>query len=268
LAEGNFFAEMELERQRLEQKRQEELALAEKTGADKALINKKFDKLIEDNNKAVQEAKLAMTAQTFGAMSKLLGEESKAGKAFALAQALINTYQGITKALTLPFPANIAAAATTAATGFAAVKQITATKTPKAPKAARGIVMDIDGRSHAQGGETFYDASGNPVVEAQGGEKMVILKKEASRELDALSALNQKHGGVSLSTPVTYANNGGAVIRPAISSGSGTKTQNIDYERLSSLLAERVNAIQAVVPVDRINDLNLKNARVQSGANM
>ena len=52
--------------------------------------------------------KLAVTAQTFGALASILGENSAAGKAAAIAQATINTYQGVTEVLanksTLPQP--------------------------------------------------------------------------------------------------------------------------------------------------------------------
>jgi hypothetical protein len=268
IEEENFFAKMDLERERLEQQRQMELEAAEKTGANKVLINEKFDKLIVDNEKAVQDAKLSMAADTFGAMSKLLGEESKAGKAFALAQALVNTYLGITKALTLPFPANLAAAATTAATGFAAVKNITSTKTPKAPKAEKGAVLDIGGRRHSQGGTTFYDGAGNPVVEAEAGEKMVILKREASKELAVLSALNQKHGGVSLSQPVTYANNGGVV--PRIAQTGNSRSFKLDYskmgEAVGSYVSQNINSLKIVVPVDRVTEVADQTAKVERGA--
>jgi hypothetical protein len=42
----------------------------------------------------------------------------------ALARAIINVHEGVTRALTLPFPANLAAAATVAAQGFASVNAI------------------------------------------------------------------------------------------------------------------------------------------------
>jgi len=45
-------------------------------------------------------------------------------KAFAAAEALISAYQGAAKALTLPFPANLAAYAQVLATGLGAVSAI------------------------------------------------------------------------------------------------------------------------------------------------
>ena len=90
------------------------------------------------NKKKVEAQKLAVTAQTFGALAGILGENSAAGKAAAIAQATINTYQGVTEVLanksTLPQPfatiEKIASIATVLGTGFKTVKEITATKTP------------------------------------------------------------------------------------------------------------------------------------------
>ncbi len=158
--------------------------------------------------------------------------------------------------------------ATIATQSFTGVKNI---KQSKTPKAAQGIGMDINGPSHSQGGVTLFDKNGNPLVEAQGGEKMVILKREASAELSALSALNQKHGGVSLSKPVSYAANGGSIIR---NPQSATRVSNfqMDYQKMSELVsnavAEKVNSIQTVIPVDQITNVAIKAARVERGANL
>jgi len=53
-----------------------------------------------------------------------MGQMFQGSKPIAAAQALINTFQGITEALKLPFPASLAAAAKVAAQGFAAVRGI------------------------------------------------------------------------------------------------------------------------------------------------
>ena len=98
--------------------------------------NKKLidDKVLADK-KILRQQELALTGETLGKVSDLLGKNSKAGKAFAIGQALINTYQGITaelatKAVT-PFEIGLKVAniAFVAATGFKAVKQIISTKT-------------------------------------------------------------------------------------------------------------------------------------------
>ena len=81
-------------------------------------------------DKLESEAKLNMVKSTFGNISNALGKNSKEGKAFAAAQALINTYQGIsaelaTKTATpLEFGLKLANIASTAAIGFKSVKDI------------------------------------------------------------------------------------------------------------------------------------------------
>jgi len=264
----NYFAKFDIESERLEQERQRDIDAVDQTGADITAINAKYASLQEEIEREKNRAKASMAADTLGSISQVLGEETKLGKAAALAQALINTYLGITAGVKLGFPAMIPAVAAASATGFAAVKNITKTKTPKA---AQGISMDINGPSHSQGGVTLFDGIGNPIVEAQGGEKMVILKREASKELSVLSALNQKHGGVSLGQTVTYANNGGAVSGRSILSGS-SKTQLVDYDRIGqavgSYVSQNINSVQIAVPVDQVSAVANKMARVQQGANL
>jgi hypothetical protein len=76
--------------------------------------------------------------QTLGALSDVVGKETAAGKALAIAQATINTFLGITEVWkaksVLPEPFNtaskIAATITTAAGGFAAVRNIAKTQIP------------------------------------------------------------------------------------------------------------------------------------------
>jgi hypothetical protein len=73
-----------------------------------------------------------------GSLSDVVGRETAAGKALAIAQATINTFLGITEVwkskAVLPEPFNtatkIAATVTTAAGGFAAVRNIAKTKVP------------------------------------------------------------------------------------------------------------------------------------------
>jgi len=80
-----------------------------------------------------KDAKLA-TVQAVGdslaLASDIVGKETAAGKAFAVASALISTYQGIAAGVALGYPAAIPAVIAAAAAGFAAVKNILAVKVP------------------------------------------------------------------------------------------------------------------------------------------
>ena len=82
--------------------------------------------------------KLALTLNTLGQVSQLLGENTAAGKAAAVAQAVINSYLGFTEVLanktTIPEPfgsiQKVISAASILASGIKTVKQITSVKTP------------------------------------------------------------------------------------------------------------------------------------------
>ena len=79
---------------------------------------------------AMSAGATALTTDAAGMVSSVLGSLGQlfqGSKTIAIAQALINTFQGITEALKLPFPASLAAAAQVAATGFAQVAAIRST---------------------------------------------------------------------------------------------------------------------------------------------
>ena len=90
----------------------------------------KEDKADLERTKIAEAAKINMVKNTFGNIARALGQNSKAGKAFAAAQALINTYQGISAELATKtatpfgFALKLANIASTAAIGFKSVKDI------------------------------------------------------------------------------------------------------------------------------------------------
>lgn len=103
----------------------EKIRLAQKEADEKALEDKKI----------LKQQELALAGETFGKIAFLLGRNSKIGKAFAVSQALINTYQGITAELatkaTTPYEIGLKVVnvAYIAKTGFDAVKRILSTNT-------------------------------------------------------------------------------------------------------------------------------------------
>ena len=116
---------------------------AKKQEIDQAIISsdnevqaqkKKNDEDDALRKKTLREQEIAALGATLGQIGNILGKESKAGKAFAVASALINTYQGITAGVALGYPQAIPAVIAAAATGFKAVKDIMQTK-PKATAA-------------------------------------------------------------------------------------------------------------------------------------
>ena len=108
-------------------------ALAQESTQISEEEKRKIAKETHAQEKALQKQKLAMVSQTLGNMSSLFEQNSTEGKAFAVAQALINTYQGITAELAtktatpFEFGIKLANIATTAAIGFKSVQDILST---------------------------------------------------------------------------------------------------------------------------------------------
>ena len=259
---ANITNEYELRQAALDAQYAQEIAAAEKIGADTALIQSKYEKAKEDNTKARVNAELTMTAGLAGQMSTLLGEESAIGKAFGVVQATINTYIGATKALAQGGILGIAQAAIVIAFGMKQVANIAKQKEPETKvssvkKYAKGGM--IVGRSHAQGGVTFRGDNGQ-VFEAEGGENVYIMKKSASAEINALSAVNEAHGGNSFGTSGLYKFADGGMA--ASISEANRMVKQSDNVRLSS---ESINQLAGVVidavmsmpnPVVSVQDIN------------
>lgn len=260
---ANITNEYELRQAALDAQYQQEIAAAEKIGADTALIQSKYEKAKEDNTRARVNAELTMTAGLAGQMSTLLGEESAIGKAFGVVQATINTYIGATKALAQGGILGIAQAAIVIAFGMKQVATIAKQKDPdtkintSVKKYAKG--GQIFGKSHAQGGVTFRGDNGQ-VFEAEGGENVYIMKKTASAEINALSAVNEAHGGNSFGTSGLYKFADGGMA--ASISEANRMVRQSDNVRLSS---ESINQLAGVVidavmsmpnPVVSVQDIN------------
>lgn len=214
IEEANITSDFERETLRLEQQYQMEVANAEKTGADISLIESKYAQIREKREKELVNAKLQMTADIAGQISNIMGQESEAGKAFALAQATINTYLGASKAIAQGGIWGVAQAAIVIAAGLKQVASIMKVKeeVPKTNTSVKKFAKGgtVFGAPHSQGGVTFTGSNGQQ-FEAEGGENMYILNKRASHAINALSALNQQYGGRSFgnSNAYRYAQGGG-----------------------------------------------------------
>src|SRR5690606_31585839 len=108
-------SKFEIEQERIRQQREIQTAEAEAARQQglisEQLYQSKLNQINEQarraelaNEKALAEQKLSITQNILGQISSLIGKESAAGKAVAIAQSLINTYQGITSALKAPWP--------------------------------------------------------------------------------------------------------------------------------------------------------------------
>lgn len=252
LADMKLGNDLESQLARLDAQKALEIANAEAIGAETTAIEEKYAIMKEERERELQNAKLAMAASTAGQLSELLGQESAAGKAFATAQALINTYLGASKALSQLGAWGIPQAAMIIAFGMKQVMSINKTKEPdtkiktNVKKFAKG--GQIYGASHAAGGVTFTGSNGQQ-FEAEGGENMYILNRKASGAINALSALNMEYGGRSFGSSgvYRYANGG------KIDVGGGTSMQlpsnfslsNDSLRKLAAIMYDSVASVPA-----------------------
>lgn len=252
LAEMKLGNDLESQLARLDAQKALEIANAEAIGAETAAINEKYEIMKDETRRKYYNAQLEMAAGTAGQLSELLGEESVAGKAFATAQATINTYLGATKALAQGGIKGIVQAAMIIAFGMKQVMSINKVKEPNTKinsntrKYAKG--GQIYGASHAAGGVTFTGSNGQQ-FEAEGGENVYILNRRASGAINALSALNMEYGGRSFGSSgvYRYANGG------KIDVGSGVKMQlpsnfslsNDSLQKLAAIMYDSVASVPA-----------------------
>lgn len=229
-----------------------EIANAEAIGAETTAITERFEIMKDEVRRKYYNAQLEMAAGTAGQLSSLLGEESAAGKAFATAQALINTYLGASKALAQGGIWGIAQAAIVVAAGMKNVMSINKTKEPDTKintsvrKYAKG--GQIYGPSHSAGGVTFTGSNGQQ-FEAEGGENMYILNRKASGAINALSALNMEYGGRSFGSSgvYRYANGGKIDIggRSTMTLPNNFSLSNDSLRKLAAIMYDSVASVPA-----------------------
>lgn len=261
--------DLEAQLARLDAQKAAEIANAEAIGADTAAIEQRYDILKENQKKEYYNAQLNMASQTASQLVNLLGQESAAGKAFAVAQATINTYLGASKAIADGGFWGIAQAAIVIAAGLKQVMSIVKTKEPDTKistntrKFAKG--GQIYGASHSQGGVTFTGDNGQR-FEAEGGENVYILNKKASGAINALSALNMEYGGRSFGSSGVYRYANGGKIQVAgngsVSFPSDVTLSDNSLMKLASIMYDSVAAIPN--PQVAVTDINAENEQYNS----
>lgn len=252
LADMKMTNDLESQLARLDAMKALEIANAEAIGAETTAITERFEIMKDEVRRKYYNAQLEMAAGTAGQLANLLGEESAAGKAFATAQALINTYLGASKALAQGGIWGIAQAAIVVASGMKQVMNINKTKEPDTKintsvrKYAKG--GQIYGPSHAAGGVTFTGSNGQQ-FEAEGGENMYILNRKASGAINALSALNMEYGGRSFGSSgvYRYANGGKIDIGggSTMALPSNFSLSNDSLQKLAAIMYDSVASVPA-----------------------
>ena len=120
--------------------------------------------------KAQADAKLSVISDALGAVADMVGKDTVAGKALAIAQATISTYQGATKALAAyPPPFGAIAAGTVIAAGLLNVKKIISTKLPSIPKPGGGSSSSGGGATGTPPSFSAPPAMAIPQVQSSGG---------------------------------------------------------------------------------------------------
>lgn len=175
-----------------------------------------------DLKKKTEESKLALTQSVLGQIKGMTGEHTALSKAAAIAEATINTYLGVSKAISQGMPMGAVTAAITLAAGMANVQKIVSTETDKYE--AGGLIV---GKSHASGGVPFTVA-GRGGFEAEGGE-YIINKRATAMYFPVLEAIN-KSAGYGSYNPVYMA--AGGVIKQV------PTEMKIDYKEMMNAIRE------------------------------
>jgi len=159
--------------------------------------------LVGDNTEKQAEINLKYAKKEQDLKKKQFEEDKKK----SIIDASIATALAVVKGLAsgLPVP-GIAMAALAGILGGVQIASIARQQyTPSSTFAKGGI---IGGQSHAQGGTKFWGQDGS-MFEAEKGEAMFVLKKDATAEIAALSQLNESFGGRSFSTKSPHLADGG-----------------------------------------------------------
>lgn len=226
-------AEWEVKYANLDKEHSEETAKIEELHNQGKLSNEQYQQaLLTANTKyanakkkldeEVETAKVQGLQASFSQAKQLFGEHTAVGKAAAIAEATINTYLGITKALSAyPPPYNYIVAGITGAMGLKNVQKIMETKT----KYAQGGL--VTGKSHAQGGIPF-SVAGVGGYEMEGNE-YIINKKATAKWFPLLEFIN-KDGRTASPSPRFFAQ--GGMVKPI------SVNDKIDYSALTEAVRQ------------------------------
>lgn len=237
----------EIQRAQVERDRAQALIDAENEIIDKAELERRKNEIEEqakDSSEKIKKeetkVRVAAAENAFGQIAQLLGEETAAGKAAAIAQATISTYQGVARVWEapsiLPEPfgttAKVISTATVLASGLQSVKKITSTPVPKAEK---GLEVSsgglLQGKRHSQGGI---------LIEAEGGE-MIMNRTATSMFLPQLRQMQAIGNGNTGLLRQPFANDGGIVSRSIERSNRTVAISNLQDIRVINVASDTVD---------------------------
>jgi len=240
-------------------------------------------------------AKLQGYSAVAGGIAQIAGKETAVGKAAAIAQTTISTYQAATAAYAAgssvggpagvvlgPLMAGIAIAAGLAnvasivgvqgadgmASGLSGVASgATAAATASSgegniPKAEKGALFKIGGNRHSAGGTKFQGEDGT-AFEAEEGELIGVMNRNASRVF--MDFNNQYPSNVTTTRPNVFAS-GGIITQQSVMSSNS----NIDIVQMADMIAQANSQIPPPIVYTAVTDINYQQgnyAKVVSGAN-
>ena len=221
-----------------------------KAGADMDKFEKAEAATKKEIDRQVFANKVELASNALGQMSEIMGKESAAGKAFAIAQTTIDTFVGAQAAFnslaSIPIVGSVLgaiAAAAAVAGGLARVNKIRSTSTPKMHDG--GLVQ---GASHEQGGIQMYHKTGQHLGEMEGNEYIISAKRTREIGLANLDAMNFGKG-----TQNGFFASGGSVPTSNLSTAARkSASQQDSNEQLAELLT--ANMQQAIISTPVINN--------------
>ena len=185
--------------------------------------------LVGDNKEAQDQINKSFAKKENELKKKQFEDDKKK----ALIDAAIATALSVVKMLSAGFPIGIVMAALAAVLGGIQIAAIA--KQQYTPSFAKGGI--IGGKSHAEGGTKFWGQDGS-MFEAEKGEAMFVMKKDATAEIAALSMINESHGGRSWTgKPSSHLQEGGEAT-------GGDVTKMVDDAIARTPIFVRVGDIQ------------------------
>ena len=206
-------SERERELLEVEQQYEELFRLAEKSGTDITALEEQKAKAIRlIRNQQTRDA-LDAASESLENMKQIMGEETNAGKAAAVAQATINTYSAATAALDdAPVPFNFVLAATTIAAGLQNINKIL---TVQEPQLAQGGMV---------GG---YGTGTSDSVSARLSKGESVINARSTRMFKPLlSAINEAGGGRSFASGEGVGGTTMGVVKAFVVADDMTKQQD------------------------------------------
>lgn len=187
-----------LEREKIENSLEDEKVKQRKL----ALIEKEFSDVRKQIKFEEEQSKLAMTATIAGQIANIFGRETVLGKAAAIAQATINTWQSATLALaTLPPPFGGIAAGVNVAAGLKSVGKIVGISLPKFATGTNRVLGDGTETSdsvHAMlsKNERIVDAKNNRKIGFDLSNDQLATAAQMYRSFNLNGSISQNSTGV------------------------------------------------------------------------